>query len=602
MNELEVVRKVADGSAVEAFLARAGDEQVVVQVSRPEIANDPEFYGRFLDFARTATQLNHPALLGAQRTHCGSDGRFTVVSAPVSGRTAEGYLADHGVLSTEEAARWGLSLCDALEYLHAHGVVHGNLSPSHVFLDGDPKRPDVRLLDTGFLLFRAARSLSISKVLVRPEYLSPERVTGIRATPSSDIYGLGVLLYELLVGAPPFKTRELHLSAATPLLPASLVPWQVLFDGCFTRDPALRFPSVAALRGALQSVVALPSEIVAGRELDETSVIEGRIESSAPRGEVKVGDILGNYEILSLLGEGGMGKVYLAEHLSLGRRVALKVLRPEMGRHPELVQRFVQEARAVNRSRHPHIVEVFDLVQEPGRTWFVMELLEGRSLREIGKEAPIPVRETVRHVRQAADALAAAHAVGVVHRDVKPDNLFVTAAGVKVLDFGVARVRDQQRLVPRTTQVGQVVGTPLWMSPEQVLGHDVDAKADVYSLATVLYVMLLRRFPFEGATMSDIVLQRLRRDPTPIAAQSVGGELIPGGLRRLVDRALNRDAAARPTMTEFGAGLHEFELEPFADSIDFESIPPPRRRWPWVVTGGMAVLGAAAWFAVRHLH
>ncbi len=587
MTGFEVTRKLADGSAVEAFLARAGGEQVLVQVSRPELAADAELSGKFAAVLRASTTLEHPALLGARKVEQGRDGRFLAMSAPVSGRTAEQHLAERGPLSTAEAVRWGQAICDALEYLHGRGLVHGNLAPSNVFLDGDAQRPTVRLLDTAFLLFRGERSLSVKGPLVRPEYLSPERVAGTRASAPSDVYGLGVLLFELLTGSAPFKTRELHLSAATPVLPMALKAWKVVFDGCFTRDPSRRFPSVAAVRGALGGVEE------ASLQVTPTPPPVGR--------EVAIGDVLGNYEVMAVLGEGGMGKVFLAEHVTLGRQVALKVLRAELGTFPELVQRFVQEAQAVNRARHPNIVEVFDLVQEQGRTWFVMELLEGKSLRALGKEAPLSPWKAVRYVRAAGEALAAAHGVGVIHRDVKPDNLFVTRDGlVKVLDFGVARVRDSQKLVPRQTQVGQVVGTPLWMSPEQVLGHDVDAKTDVYALATVLYVLLVKHYPFEGATPQQVVMKRLQVEATPVGDTTFGGEPISRGLQKLVMRALTRDVGPRPTMGEFVAALQEFESEPVFEAVELELEHAPR-RWPWVVGALVPMAVGAAWW-LSHLH
>jgi serine/threonine protein kinase len=589
----EVTRKVADGSAVEAFLARAGGEQVLVQVSRPELAADAELSGKFAAILLAATQLDHPSLLGAKKVEQGRDGRFLAMSAPLSGRTAEQQLAERGVLSTTEAVRWGIAICDALEYLHGRGLVHGNLAPSNVFLDGDAQRPTVRLLDTAFLLFRGSRSLTTSKQLVRPEYLSPERAAGTRASTASDVYGLGVLLFELLTGAPPFKTRELHLSAATPVLPMTLRAWKVVFDGCFTRDPALRFPSVAAVRGALGGVVEAELQPVTPA-LQATPPPIGR--------EVAIGDVLGNYEVLAVLGEGGMGKVYLAEHVTLGRQVALKVLRSELGKFPELVQRFVQEAQAVNRARHPNIVEVFDLVQDQGRTWFVMELLEGKSLRALGKERPLSVWQAVGYVRAAGEALAVAHGVGVVHRDIKPDNLFVTREGlVKVLDFGVARVRDSQKLVPRQTQVGQVVGTPLWMSPGQVLGHDVDAKTDVYALATVLYVLLVKHYPFEGATPQQVVMKRLQVAATAIGDTTFGGEPIPRALQKLVMRALSRDVAPRPTMGELVTALREFEAEPVFEAIDLE-LESGRGRWRWLLSPLVPIAAGAAWWLLRAHH
>lgn len=619
---LEVVRKVADGSAVEAFLAKSGVHQVLVQVSRPELAGDPELYGRFLDQTRATTKaLAHPSLLTPRVSHCSKDGRFVLMTEPVSGRTAVDHLRERGPLGVEEAARWASKLCDGLEYLHEHGLVHGHLSPGNVFLDGDPARPEVRLLDTGLLLFRAARSLKsvAGLVLVPPEYLSPERVAGQRATVRSDVYGLGVLLFELLTGAPPFRgrdhdeTRDLHLTSPMPDLPERVAAWDAVLRRCFAKEPEDRFGSMAELRAAVRDLerpVLLTRAPVAPPppELDDVSFVS--VPSAPATRKLQAGATLGSYLLEAPLGEGGMGQVFVATHRTLGRKVAIKVLKPELARDPAQVMRFVQEAQAVNRVNHPHIVQVHDLVQEPpaegGRTYFVMELLDGVSLKALGRQGPVELRRAIRFIRQAADALAAAHDVGVVHRDVKPDNLIVVrdeAGGeqVKVLDFGVARVRDASRADLRTTRAGQVVGTPLWMAPEQILGRDVDARADVYSLMSCLYVLLARRFPFDGASMSDVVMQRLEREAKPLGAHTFLGEPVPKPLQQLMSECLARDLSKRPkSMGEVAERLRDVESTLCTHvTSPFEAQAAPKRSWArWIALGasGGALVAIAARF------
>jgi serine/threonine protein kinase len=625
MLNLEVVRKVADGSAVEAFLARSGERQVLVQVSRPELSDDPELYGRFLDQSRAAErQRPHPALLTVRVSHCSSDGRFVLLSEPLSGRTAADHLRTSGPLQVGEAARWALRLCDALEWLHAGGLVHGHLSPGNVYLEGEPSRPDVKLLDTGLLLFRAERSLKPASglVLVPPEYLSPERVEGRRGDAVSDVYGLGVLLFELVTGRPPFRgrdadeTRALHLRAAMPPLPARAAEWDGVLRRCLARDPVDRFRSMAEVRAAVRELEASARHgrtpvllaALAPEQTADVSLGGLSVEVAPPAAAARPlapGDALGSYLLDAPLGEGGMGAVFLATHRALGRRVAIKVLRPELEGDPAQVARFVLEAQAVNRVRHPHIVEVHDLVQEPpelgGHTYFVMELLEGESLKALGKARPFELRRAVRLVRQAAEALAAAHAVGVVHRDVKPENLVVVkdAAGaevVKVLDFGVARVRSTSSDELRTTRVGQVVGTPLWMAPEQIVGRDVDARADVYGLMTVLYVLLVRRFPSDGASASDVVLQRIEREALPVGAHAFLGEPIPSALQRLIAEGLARDVARRPsTMAEVAQRLSA--IEDALAALPVSAPPSPARAWgKWIAAGvALAAVLASAW-------
>lgn len=582
MKDLQLGRKLASGSAVDAYLAESASGTVLVQVTHSEVVADPELYGRFLDTTRiSATQHKHPALLSPELTRCQPDGRFVLITGPVSGRTAVDHLREKGPLSTPEAIRWGLRVCDALEFLHAHGVVHGHLAPKNLFLDGDADQPDVRLLDTVLLLYRGARSVPSSQMLVAPEYLSPERCQGQRATVACDIYGMGVLLHELLTGAPPFsartlaETRRLHVTAPTPQLMPGLEEWASVLTKCLSKKASERFKSMAQLRDVLRTL----------KPLDTPAIdIELRFEDTAARksGELQVGDVIGRYRIEGLLGEGGMGRVYEASHLSIDRRVALKVLRPELARVESQVHRFVAEAQAVNRVRHPHIIEIEDLVQDGERVYFVMELLRGPTLKMLAKDAPIEMTRSVRLMRQAASALAAAHGVGVIHRDLKPDNFVIERhpdghEHLKVLDFGVCRVRGTDMKNAYRTQVGQVVGTPLWMAPEQVLGHVVDPRADVYSLSMVMYVMLTRRFPWQGVDLSQVVMHRLQKDAEPVGATTFLGELIPERLQQLLERGLARELAKRPqSMAEMESELIEVETELTTPNVKVES---PQKSW-----------------------
>lgn len=568
MKGLEILKKVAVGSAVDAYLARTSRGQVMVQLSHPSVAADPEIYGRFLDTTRvTATQHKHPALLTVEQTRCEPDGSFVLITGPLSGRTAVDHLREQGPLGTEMAKKWAVRLCDAIEFLHAHQVIHGHLAPKNLFLDGDPKDPDVRLLDTALLLFRGTKSLPITEVLVSPEYLSPERCAGQRATVRCDVYGMGVLLFELLTGRPPFVGRD--RGSSLPGLIPGLEEWQPVLSRCLAIEPTERFPSMAALRDAIKRLAPL-----------QTPAIDIELSEVAPL-PFGAGTVLGRYRLEKLLGEGGMGQVYEASHLSLQRTVAIKVLRTELSGVDSQVQRFLAEAQAVSRAKHPHIVAIEDLVHENGRVYFVMERLQGPTLKALAKDAPLELKRVLRLMAQAASALASAHSVGVIHRDVKPENMVVERAAngsevLKVLDFGVARVRgaDPQQLYK--TQVGQVVGTPLWMAPEQVLGQEVDSRADVYALSMVLYVLLTRRFPFSGGDLSNVVLQRLSREADAVGANTFLGEQVPPRLQRLVQMGLARDREHRPATMEW----MEHELRGVLADLEVPGeIQSPRKPW-----------------------
>jgi serine/threonine protein kinase len=276
-----------------------------------------------------------------------------------------------------------------------------------------------------------------------------------------------------------------------------------------------------------------------------------------------IGRSIGNYKIVRVLGEGGMGTVYLAEHPMIGKRVAVKMLRPDLGADPGLVSRFFQEAKAVNEIRHPNIVDISDFGHtQDGIVYFVMELMEGQSLRDkLTATGPLPLVEAITCARQVIDALAAAHRVGIVHRDLKPDNIFlVTDTQVpggfrsKLFDFGVAKLLgEKQAQVGHKTVDGAVVGTPFYMSPEQALCHDVTAAADIYAMGVVMYEMLTGTVPFRSEQLV-LLLNAILKQPAPLPSKARAQ--IPPWLDRIVLRCLEKDPEARPrNMEEVSAVL-----------------------------------------------
>jgi eukaryotic-like serine/threonine-protein kinase len=276
----------------------------------------------------------------------------------------------------------------------------------------------------------------------------------------------------------------------------------------------------------------------------------------------RVGREVDRYEIVRLLGKGGMGAVYEARHLRLGRRVAIKFLLPELAAKADLLRRFENEAVAAGGLEHPNLVAVIDLGRSPeGSPYLVMEFLQGddcaRLLRRVG---PLPVTRAVNIVLQACRGVAVAHDAGVVHRDLKPENLFVTDAGdgcdqVKVLDFGIAKLRPVEGQA--STRTGSTFGTTHYMSPEQARGaSEVDARADVWSLGVVLYELLAGRKPFDGEQPLNIVHQILNAAPPPLDTLRPG---LPRGLVAALDKALCKDAGKRcPSVRALAAALAPF--------------------------------------------
>ncbi|HVR02871.1 MAG TPA: serine/threonine-protein kinase [Polyangia bacterium] len=243
-----------------------------------------------------------------------------------------------------------------------------------------------------------------------------------------------------------------------------------------------------------------------------------------------IGQQFGNYRVLSLLGEGGMGAVYLAEHPGIGRRVAVKVLHKQFTGDEQLLGRLLNEARAANAIRHPNIIEILDSgMRDDGVPYLVMELLEGESLGgRIRRLGPLPLAEVIAFTLQTASALGAAHKKGIVHRDLKPDNLFVVGTAdesgrvevdapnerIKVLDFGIAKLQMPQPGDSVKTRTGTLMGTPVYMSPEQCRGtKTVDHRSDVYSLGIIVYEMLIGRPPFMSDGFGELVNMHLNVPP-----------------------------------------------------------------------------------------
>jgi len=285
--------------------------------------------------------------------------------------------------------------------------------------------------------------------------------------------------------------------------------------------------------------------------------LDGARLSAAPAGDTLLGQVIkGRYRVLRKLGEGAMGAVYLAEQLSISRKVALKVLHQQFARDREFVQRFHQEAKLAASLSDPRITTVFDFDRaDDGSLFIVMEYLEGTLLSEvIDGERPMPVRRAVRLGLQIADGLGAAHTAGVVHRDIKPQNIMVLSPGdsVKLMDFGIARLGHGQDAA-HLTRAGMLIGTPNYMAPEQIEGRPVSAKTDIYAFGVVLYEMLAGKPPFSGPTSIAVLGKQLREPPPPL--RSVRPEA-PPLLEQVVMQALEKQPESRqPSMADVARRL-----------------------------------------------
>jgi serine/threonine-protein kinase len=323
------------------------------------------------------------------------------------------------------------------------------------------------------------------------------------------------------------------------------------------------------------------------------------------------GTKLEHFRVEKLLGHGGMACVYLAENEKIGREVALKILRPEQAASRSAVRRFFAETRAANRIKHPAIIQITDFFEQAERPFFVMEYLEGSTVSQLlRRDGPPPIDRALHLAAQVGGALAAAHNEGVVHRDLKPGNVFVREeAGhvdeVKLLDFGIAKIMDDTK--SGETKTGSFLGTPSYMAPEQLSGRTATPSSDIYCFGLFLYELVAGRPPFDAPSFGDTVVQHMIGKPEPLRHSVPAETKLPRGLEHLVLQMLAKEPADRPlSMGEVndrlaairdGKALPVDDVEPATD-LDEPTLAPapaaPGRSWLMpAALGGLLVAGLA---------
>lgn len=344
--------------------------------------------------------------------------------------------------------------------------------------------------------------------------LQPEPLSKPQET--QDLGGIGG---KIAAGPPPeAPTRDLHAA-----------------------DPPLTSEAPAPPTGDFRLSVAGPMSagpLPSGDELPASSV--------KPLDPMTGKVIAGRFKIVDLLGKGGMGKVYKAEQMGLGREVALKLLHPHLASEKESKARFHREAQSMSRLSHPGITSIYDFGEWDGQFYIAMELLKGIPLnKRIPKYKSMPPAEIVPLLSQTCDALAAAHEIGLIHRDLKPENIVLQEDGtIKLVDFGLAILKDTSE-EERLTLEGMTIGTPHYMSPEQCQGMEVDPRTDIYALGCILYEMLCGDIPFVGDSLMSIMMQQLFAEPV-LPSQRKGGADAHPALEALAMKALSKDPEGRP--------------------------------------------------------
>ncbi|MGH9797065.1 MAG: protein kinase domain-containing protein, partial [Candidatus Polarisedimenticolia bacterium] len=468
---------------------------------------------RFLKEAATAAQLSHPGIVSVFDTGADENGRF-IVSALAEGRTLRALLDQKVRFEVNRIVAIGRQILEALEHAHGRGVLHRNLRPENIFVDEQDK---VAVADFGLgvrLGDLTTEELSAGRII---QYTPPEVLLKDRVDARSDLYAFGVVLYEMAVGRPPFTGKDVghqQVNAAVPPpgpgerpLPEFL---KTVVLRCVEKDKEARYPDARAVLQDLEIRDIVPGMMVADR-----------------------------YEVMAEIGRGGMGTVFRAHDTELDETVALKFLGGEIG--PDLVARFIQEIKTARQVGHPNVVRVFNFEKWRDHRFLVMEYIDGVPLpRWLARVPPPALPEKLRLACQLSSALEAAHKVGIVHRDIKPDNILVKGGGeAKILDFGIARPENRGHTL---TSVGTVVGSPMYMSPEQIQALQIDRRTDIYSLGAVLYFLFTGVEPFAGRDVQEILMKHLKARPAP---PHTVNPALPRPISEAVMRALHPDRAQR---------------------------------------------------------
>src|SRR6478609_6273009 len=350
-----------------------------------------------------------------------------------------------------------------------------------------------------------------------------------------------------------------------------------------------------------------------------TALPEDAESPSAVHDAALVGSNLGDrYRLLELIGEGGIGRIFRAEHLATGGPVAVKLLHSEFTNVEEVALRFEREAKVMSELTHPNIVKVIEFGEWQGRPFFAMELVRGKSLADLLQHEArnggrrLTFKRTLAIMRPVLDALAYAHERGVVHRDLKPENIMVTAGQgllsretIKLLDFGIARIRERSKNAPKLTQQGFILGTPDYMSPEQAIGQEADVRSDLYSCGVILYQMLTGHRPFEADSSLDVLMMHVNAQPRPLR-QIAPGAFIPRGVEQAILRVLSKRAAERfQSARELrqaleGAPLTDVSVGPRAFAPTILAAPVPARPRIRLALARFATMGAAIATLLAH--
>ena len=548
----EILKRLGEGGmgAVYKVRDRELERLVALKIIRPELAGNPEILRRFKQELILARQVTHKNVIRIFDLGM-ADGRKFITMDYVEGRDLKSVLVERGKLPPEEAVPIVQQVCRGLEAAHTEGVVHRDLKPQNIMVDADGR---VWVMDFG--LARSMETAGITRtgaLMGTPDYMSPEQARGEKVDARSDLFSLGIIFYEMLTGRLPFQAdtlmatllKRVQEKAVQPTVLEPAIPPYInrVVMKCLESDVAKRY----------QSTGEILTDLSDGTQQTVTST---SAQSDISLGAIGPGTQFGpRYRIESVIGEGGMGKVYKAYDNDLDRTVALKVVRNELASDPNSMLRLKQELLLASRISHRNILRIHDLGDVAGMKFISMAYVDGRDLHDLLTESGrLPVERVVNIAKQLAAALDAAHSEGVIHRDLKPRNVLIDAADhVYISDFGLAKLLEGDTAT-QMTRVGEILGTPLYMSPEQAEAKPADHRSDIYSYGVIVYEMATGQAPFGGDSTMQVMYQHVTQAPKD--PKLVNPE-VPDYLAAVILKCLQKDPIKRyPQAREI---LHDLE-------------------------------------------
>ncbi|HEY9791580.1 MAG TPA: serine/threonine-protein kinase [Candidatus Obscuribacterales bacterium] len=578
LTDCEVLERVGQGAMSVVYKARQDitERLVALKMLRVQLCCDPSNVKRFQREARALSRLHHANLLNVYHVGVANTGQPFIVMDYVQGRSLGDLLQAEKRIAWPRAAKIFRDVCDAMEHAHQQGVIHRDLKPDNIMLVDD--RDAVKIVDFGIVKI-TDESQRLSQKLTQkgevwgsPVYMSPEQCQGRELDPRTDIYSLGTVMFECLTGQQLFNAKnftELVMKqltaepeAMSKAAPGIEIPlWlEAAVRKALSKDPLNRFQSMAEFRDALKP----PNAHAAA---DAAKLL------SAPRQGGPIEQFLnlaldGGYCIKSFIGQGGMSLVFKAVQEGTDRVVAVKVLKEELACEDSYVKRFEREAKSLARLSHPGLVSIYDIGRtEHGQPYMVIEYLEGTTIHDwIIDNGKMTVQQALPIFVDVCDVMNYAHKQGIIHRDVKPHNIMLVKQGrrenvVKVVDFGIVKLDENIVSVSqKLTASGEICGSPMYMSPEQILDDPLDNRTDIYSLGIVMYEVLSGRPLFGGSKITEVMNKHVNMKPQPLTVISPDS-LIPDRLDAAVRRCLEKNRERRfQSMSDLKQELTDINL------------------------------------------